>query len=62
MELVKSYIVDKAGDVKSVILDYKLYKKMENIFLDQALAKAMTEIEDDEGVNIDEAKRMLNIK
>ena len=60
MDLVKSYIVDESGDVESVVLDYKVYKKIESLFLDQGLAKAMEEVETDEEIDMSDAKKILN--
>ena len=62
MELVKSYIVDEAGNIESVVLDYKSFKKMEELILDMGLAKAMEEVEDDEEVDLEEAKRIMGAK
>ena len=56
MELVESYITDNRGKIKSVILNYKTYKKFEEMLLDAGLAKAMAEVKDDEEVNLHEAK------
>lgn len=58
MELAKSYIVDQEGDIQSVVLRYQDYKKIETILLDLGLGKAMEEIEDDEEINLDEAKKL----
>jgi hypothetical protein len=55
----KSFIVDKDGAVKSVILDYKEYQKLEEILLDEGLAQAMRETADDEEVDLDEARRII---
>lgn len=59
MELVKDYIVDELGKVKSVVLDYDVFHKIEELLLDMGLAKAMEEIKDEEDVSLEEAKALL---
>ncbi len=61
MDIKKSYIIDKKGKIKSVVVDYKHYKVIEELLLDYGLTKAMEEAEEDEIVDIDEAKKLLNI-
>ena len=58
MDLAESYIVDAAGNIKSVILDYYRFKKFENLILDLGLAKAMEEVENEEEYDLDEAKKI----
>ena len=58
MELVESYITDDRGKIKSVILNYKKYKKFEEMLLDAGLAKAMKEAKYDEEVDLHEAKKI----
>lgn len=62
MELVNSFITDKKGNIKSVILDYKLYKKLEELLLDFGLAKAMEEVADEEEFDLEEAKKLSGFK
>jgi len=62
MELVDSFITDEKGNIKSVILDYKLYKKLEEILLDFGLAKAMEEVDNDEEFDLEEAKELSGFK
>ena len=59
MEIARSYITDKEGSIKSVVIDFKTFKKIENILLDQGLAKAMEEVENDEELSLDDAKLLL---
>ena len=59
MEIPKEYIVDEQGNVTKVVVDYELFKKIEDLILDIGLAKAMEEVEDDEELSIDEAKKVL---
>ena len=62
MELVDSFITDEKGNIKSVIIDYRLYKKLEELLLDYGLAKAMEEVTDDEEFNLAEAKKLSGFK
>ncbi len=48
LEIVDSYITDETGNIESVILDYKLYKKLEEVLLDLGLAKTIEEVEGDD--------------
>jgi hypothetical protein len=59
MDIAKSFITDASGSIKSVIIDYAVFKKIDQIMLDQGLARAMTEIQDEEEVDLEEAKIML---
>lgn len=58
MNLTKSYIVDDEGKPKAVVIDYDQFRKMESALLDYGLGKAMEEVENDEEVDLDEAKRI----
>ncbi len=60
MEIRKSFIVNDDGEIQSVILDYKSYKKIEELFLDHGLMKAMEEVADDEELDLEEAKLQLH--
>lgn len=62
MDIKKSFITDKKGKIKSVIVDYKQYKKIEEILLDYGLTKAMEEVEDEENVSEEEIMRILKKK
>jgi hypothetical protein len=62
MEIQKSYIVDETGDIKKVILDYESFKKIEELILDLGLAKAMEEALDDEEVDLEQAKILMNFQ
>jgi len=59
MDIAESFITDASGSIKSVIIDYATFKKIEQILLDEGLAKAMTEIQDEEEVGLEEAKILL---
>lgn len=62
MELVKDYIVDETGKVKKVVLDYDVFKKLEELMLDLGLAKAMEEVSDDEELSLEETRIELGQK
>jgi len=58
MKLAKSYIVDDEGKPKAVVIDYEQFQRMESVLIDYGLGKAMEEVEHDEEVDLDEAKRI----
>ncbi len=60
MDLKKSYIVDEEGKPNAVIVDYADFAKIEKLLLDFGLAKAMEEIENEDEVDIDEAKKIMD--
>ncbi len=60
MDINKSFIVNDDGEIQSVILDYKSYKKIEELLLDHGLMKAMEEVAEDEKVNLEEARLQLH--
>jgi len=60
--MVKSYITDTNGQIKSVILNYEDFKKLEELILDLGLAKAMEEIKDEEEISLEEAKKIIGFK
>ena len=60
MEIRKSFIVNDDGEIQSVIMDYKSYKKIEELFLDHGLMKAMEEVAEDEELDLEEANLQLH--
>lgn len=58
MEIVKSYFVDEAGNIKDVVVDYQTFKRIEDALLDYGLGKAMEEVADDEEIDLETAKRI----
>jgi putative addiction module component (TIGR02574 family) len=60
MNIAKLYIKDEAGKIKSVILDYKLYQKIEEILLNKDLAKVENEEEASFFLIIEEQKSELD--
>ena len=61
-KLVKSYITDDKGRIESVILDYKTFKRLEEILLDIGLGKAMKEVEENDEIELEEAIRITGFK
>ena len=59
MEIKKSYITDESGAIKNVVIDLNTFRKIESLILDQGLAKAMDEVQDDVEYDIEEAKILL---
>lgn len=60
MEIAKSYITDEKGSVKSVVIDFDVFKKIEEALLDQGLVKAMEEVKDEPEISAEEMKRILS--
>jgi|TARA_B100001093_G_C26035514_1_gene679885 hypothetical protein len=58
MELAKEYITNTDGTIKSVVVDYAVFQKIEEVLLDDGLAKAMEEIGDDEVLSLNEARNL----
>ncbi|MFP4128636.1 MAG: hypothetical protein ACLFP9_05930 [Desulfonatronovibrio sp.] len=52
------YITDQGGNIKSVVLDYQTFKKIEEILIDYGLGKAMEEVQDDEEVDLETAMKL----
>lgn len=59
MILVDSFITDKDGNIKDVIMPYNTYKKIESLLLDTGLGKAMAEVSDEEDFSLDEARILI---
>ena len=60
MDIIKSLVVNDEGEIQSVILDYKVYKKIEELLLDYGLLKAMEEAAEDEEFDLEAAKMQLH--
>jgi len=60
MEIAKSYITDEKGSVKSVVIDFEVFKVIEEALLDQGLAEAMEEVKDESEISAEEMKRILS--
>ncbi|MEA3359510.1 MAG: antitoxin [Thermodesulfobacteriota bacterium] len=59
MGIKKSYVTDESGMIKNVVIDINTFRKIEDLILDQGLAKAMDEVQDDVEYDIEEAKILL---
>lgn len=59
MEIAKLYITDEKGSVKSVVIDYEIFQRLEEALLDKGLLEAMKEIEDEPAVSVQEMKSIL---
>lgn len=59
MNIVKSYITDESGKIKSVILDYQTYKKIEEFLLDHGLLKAMEEVQNEEEIGYEDVRELI---
>ena len=59
MEITKSYLTDEDGTVTAGMIDVETFRKIESVLLDQNLARAMAEVEDDEAVDLAAAKHEL---
>ena len=57
-----NYITDQDGNIKSIILDYQTFKKIEEILLDYGLGKAMEEVEDEDELDLNAAKTLSGYK
>jgi len=60
MEIAKSYITDEKGSVKSVVIDFEVFKIIEEAILDQGLAEAMEEVKEESEISAEEIKRILS--
>lgn len=56
------YITDRKGNIKSVVIDYNTYKKIEEVLLDYGLGKAMEEVINDEEFDLETAKTISGFK
>ena len=60
MEIAKSYITDEKGSVKSVVIDFDVFKRIKEALLDQGLAEAIEEVKDESEISAEEMKRILS--
>ncbi|MDP3149020.1 MAG: antitoxin [Ignavibacteria bacterium] len=59
MELTKSFVIDNAGNIQSVILDYEQFKKVEEILLDYGITKAMDDTVNDIEISSEDAVKVF---
>jgi hypothetical protein len=60
MEISKSFITDEDGSIKSVVIDYATFQRIEEVLLDKGLGQAMLEVEAEESVSLEDAKKELS--
>ena len=60
MKISKSFITDEGGAIKSVVIDYATFLRIEEALLDKGLAQAMQEVEAEESVSLEDAKKELS--
>ena len=56
----REYIVDSNNQKKAVILDINEFNRMEEIIEQQGLAKLMEEVENEEALPLEKAKKYYN--
>lgn len=56
LDLKEKYIIDKQKNPIAVQLDIKTFKRIEQVLEDYALGQYMKEADDDEKLNVSEAK------
>ncbi len=59
MEIAKEYITDESGSIKSVVIDFKTFRAIEEALLDQGLEDAMLEVRSDEELTLSEAMKLI---
>ena len=59
--MLKEYITDESGVIKSVIINYQFYKEIEDIIDDYMLGKILEEAENDDEISFEEAKSLIGI-
>ena len=57
----RQFIIDEAGAIKSVVIDYATFHKMEEAILNAGLEQAMLEIEDEPEISLEEAMSKASI-
>ncbi|HEY6170622.1 MAG TPA: antitoxin [Candidatus Kapabacteria bacterium] len=57
----KQFIVDESGTIRSVVLDYEVFQKMEELIMESGLQKAMDEVENEEEISLEDAKRRVQL-
>ena len=53
MKIAKSYITYEDASIKSLVMDFETFKRLENILLDGGLAKAMDEVESEDEFSLE---------
>jgi len=61
MNITKSYLTDESGYIKSVVIDYHTYQKLEQMLLDEGLLKAMKEVATEDEVDYEEVRELIKL-
>ena len=59
--MLKEYVTDENGNIKSVILNYQFYKEIEEVIDDYMFGKILEDSEADDELSIEEAKALVGI-
>ncbi|MBF0317926.1 MAG: hypothetical protein HQL04_07095 [Nitrospirae bacterium] len=60
LEIVKKYVVDENNNILAVEIDIDTFNKIEEILEDYGLYRLMTDDNDNEMLNLDEAKKFYS--
>ncbi len=58
--MVKEYITDEKGNIKSVVLDYVFYQQIESVIEDFLLGKIIAETENDVDISLEDTKLLIS--
>lgn len=58
--MVKEYIIDEKGNIKSVVLDYVFYQEIESVIEDFLLGKIIAEAESDVDITLEDTKLLIS--
>ncbi|KUK66508.1 MAG: hypothetical protein XD85_0169 [Parcubacteria bacterium 34_609] len=61
LKIKKEYIVNSNNKKKAVLIDIETFEKLEELLENYGLGKYMEEIDDEEALNINEAKEYYDI-
>ncbi len=61
MNITKSYLTDESVYIKSVVIDYHTYQKLEQMLLDEGLLKAMKEVATEDEVDYEEVRELIKL-
>ncbi len=57
--IVESYLTDEKEQIKNIVISLSDFKKIEELILNYGLGKAMNEIENEEGYDLETAKSLV---
>ncbi|HBY57786.1 MAG TPA: hypothetical protein DEG96_08030 [Candidatus Atribacteria bacterium] len=61
LKIKKEYIVNSNNKKKAVLIDIETFEKLEELLENYGLGKYMEEVDDEEALNINEAKEYYDI-